>query len=95
MLGAGGAWVFLNSRSSFAKLAAILFMLFPTWAVALMWAGVSAVINAMARKHLGMPIYGYGSALAALITLAAEGAIVAAALWLGGRLARSGAPNAG
>ena len=34
-------------------------------------------------------------ALAALITLAAEGAIVAAALWLGGRLARSGAPNAG
>ena len=95
VLGAGGAWVFLNSRSSFAKLAAILFMLFPTWAVALMWAGVSAVINAMARKHLGMPIYGYGSALAALITLAAEGAIVAAALWLGGRLARSGAPNAG
>jgi hypothetical protein len=77
---AGGAWLSLNARSRWGKSGAFLAILFPNWMIAALWLGSSALINALARRRYGLPLYGYGGGLMPMIACAVEGMAIALAL---------------
>jgi hypothetical protein len=87
LVASGGAWLYLNARSLWARSGTFLVILFPSWATAVFWLGSEATINALARHRYGFPLYAYGGGLMPLIACAVEGTLIALALWGTRRLA--------
>ncbi len=81
--------MYLNVRSRWGKSGAFLAILFPSWAIAVVWLGPEILINALARQRSLLPLYAYGGGLMPLIVCAVEGIPTALALWGAKRLARS------
>jgi hypothetical protein len=79
LLTASSAWLYLNTRSSWAKLLAVLIPALPTLFMAVFWFGVVTFINVLAQQKLGAPLYGSGRWVMALITGAVQGGLVGAA----------------
>lgn len=78
LLTACGTWLYLNSRSSWAKLLAVLVPALPTLFMAVFWFTVITFINTLARQKLGAPLYGSGRWVMALITGGVQTSLVAA-----------------
>jgi hypothetical protein len=83
------AWLYLNARSHWARSGAFLAALFPASFMAAFWLGSVALINVLARREVGLPLYGYGGGLMPLIACAVEGAPIALSLWGARRIVRA------
>jgi hypothetical protein len=59
--------------------------------MAAFWLGSQALINVLARRRYGLPLYRYGGGLMPLIVCVAEGIPIALALWGARRLDRADA----
>jgi hypothetical protein len=88
LMAAGGAWLYLNTRSRRGRSSALLAILFPSWVTAVVWLGPEVLINTLARQRSLLPLYAYGGGLMPLIACAVEGIPIALALWGARRLGR-------
>jgi hypothetical protein len=87
LMATGGAWLYLNAGSRRGRGGALLAILFPNWLFGAFWLGSEVLINALARRRYGIPLYGYGGGIMPLIACAVEGIPIALALWGARRLA--------
>jgi hypothetical protein len=91
LMASGGTWLYLNARSRWARKGAFMAILFPTCLMAAFWLGSVAVIDLLARREYGFPLYGYGGGLMPLIVCVVESVPIALVLWGLQRIVRADA----
>jgi hypothetical protein len=85
----GSTWLFLSSRSRWARALAGLFIIAPTSIVALNWLGLNLTLNILARHYYGgVPLYGYAVGTMALIVAMMEATAVTLLIRIAGRRQR-------